>query len=173
MSNSVRPQRRQPTRLPPSLGFSRQEHWSGLPFPSPTHESEKWKWSCSVGSDSSRPHGLQPTRLLHPWDFPGKSTGVVRHCLLPSPAFLTVLKPAGSNHLLPCVWYGHFLINWKLKLPSFGWCSLIRGCTVFLISFMWRRNPLLEAKGCSKSWCPRRQSWVDGIWLVKWKQVKV
>ena len=27
-------------------------------------------------SDSQRPHGLQPTRLLCPWDFPGKSTGV-------------------------------------------------------------------------------------------------
>ena len=25
----------------PSLGFSRKEHWSGLPFPSPMHESEK------------------------------------------------------------------------------------------------------------------------------------
>ena len=25
----------------PSLGFSRQEHWSGLPFPSPVHEGEK------------------------------------------------------------------------------------------------------------------------------------
>ena len=25
----------------PSLGFSRQEHWSGLPFPSPMHKSEK------------------------------------------------------------------------------------------------------------------------------------
>ena len=25
----------------PSLGFSRQEHWSGLPFPSPRHESER------------------------------------------------------------------------------------------------------------------------------------
>ena len=25
---------------PPSLGFSRQEHWSGLTFPSPMHESE-------------------------------------------------------------------------------------------------------------------------------------
>ena len=37
---------------PPSLGFSRQEHWSGLPFPSLMHESEKWKWSCSVVSDS-------------------------------------------------------------------------------------------------------------------------
>ena len=40
------------------------------------HESEKWKWSRSVVSDSSRPHGLQPTRLLRPWDSPGKSAGV-------------------------------------------------------------------------------------------------
>ena len=66
----------------PSLGFSRLEHWSGLPFPSPMHKDEKWKWSRSVTSDSSRPHGLQPTRLLRPWDFPGKSTGVGCHCLL-------------------------------------------------------------------------------------------
>ena len=65
-----------------SLGFSRQEYWSGLPFPSPMHECEKWKWSRSVVSDSSRPHGLQPTRLLCPWDFPSKSTGVGCHCLL-------------------------------------------------------------------------------------------
>ena len=63
-------------QAPPSRGFSRREHWSGLPFPSPVHESEKWKGSCSVVSDSSRPHGLQPARLLHPGDFPGKSTGV-------------------------------------------------------------------------------------------------
>ena len=62
-------------QAPPSLGFSRQEHCSGLPFPSPMHESEKWKWSRSVLSDSLRPHGLQPSRLLRPWDFPGKSTG--------------------------------------------------------------------------------------------------
>ena len=46
------------------------------------HESEKWKWSHSVVSNSSRPHGLQPTRLLRPWDFPGKSTGVGCRCLL-------------------------------------------------------------------------------------------
>ena len=65
-------------QAPPSLGFSRQEHWSGLPFPSPIHESEKWKWNCSVVSDSSWthsvwPHWWKPTRLLHPWDFPGKA----------------------------------------------------------------------------------------------------
>ena len=28
-------------QAPPSLGFSRQEHWSGLPFPSPMQESKK------------------------------------------------------------------------------------------------------------------------------------
>ena len=66
-------------QAPPSLGFSRQEHWGGLPFPSPVHESEKWKWSHWVVSNSQRPQGLQPTRLLHPWDFPGKSTGVGCH----------------------------------------------------------------------------------------------
>ena len=68
-------------QAPPSIGFSRQEYWSGLPFPSPMHESEKWKWSRSVVSDSSRPHGLQPTRLLRPWGFPGKSTEVGCRCL--------------------------------------------------------------------------------------------
>ena len=40
------------------------------------------KWSCSVVSNSLWPHGLQPTRLLRPWDFPGKSTGVGCHFLL-------------------------------------------------------------------------------------------
>ena len=69
-------------QAPPPLGFSRQEYGSGLPFPSPMHEGEKWKWSRSVVSDSWRPQGLQPTRLLRPWDFPGKSTGVGCHCLL-------------------------------------------------------------------------------------------
>ena len=46
------------------------------------NESEKGKQSCSVVSDFSRSHGLQPTRLLHPWDFPGKSTGMGCHSLV-------------------------------------------------------------------------------------------
>ena len=54
------------------------------------------KWSRSVVSDTLRPHGLQPTRLLHPWDFPGKNTGVGCHFLLQG-IFLT----QGSNPGLP------------------------------------------------------------------------
>ena len=80
-------------QAPPSLGFSRQGHWSGLPFLSPMHESEKWKGSRSVVSDSVRPHGLQPTRLLRPWDFPGKSPGVGCHCLLWTKATGKLQKP--------------------------------------------------------------------------------
>ena len=45
-------------------------------------ESEKWKGSRSVMSDPQQPHGLQPTRLLCPRDFPGKSTGVGCYCVL-------------------------------------------------------------------------------------------
>ena len=49
------------------------------------HSNPKEKWSRSVASDSLRPHGLQPIRLLHPWDFPGKSAGVDCHFLLQIP----------------------------------------------------------------------------------------
>ena len=37
---------------------------------------------ASVVSDSVQPHRRQPTRLLHPWDSPGKNTGVGCHFLL-------------------------------------------------------------------------------------------
>ena len=66
----------------PVPGILHARTLDGLPFPSPMHESEKWKWSHSVVSDSSRFHGLQPTRLLRPWDFPGKNTGVGCYFLL-------------------------------------------------------------------------------------------
>ena len=49
--------------------------WTLLPPPSP------YKWNHSVVSDSLQPHGLQPTRLLCPWDSPGKNTGVGCHFL--------------------------------------------------------------------------------------------
>ena len=48
--------------------------------------------SCSVMPDSLRPHGLQPTRLLCLWDFPGKDTGVGHHFLLQG-----IFPTQGSN----------------------------------------------------------------------------
>ena len=66
----------------PVLGILQARTLEWVAIPSPMHESEKSKRSRSVVSDSQRPHGLQPTRLLRPWDFPSKSTGVGCHCLL-------------------------------------------------------------------------------------------
>ena len=56
----------------PSLGFSRQEHWSGLPFPSPMHESEsEVMQSCPTLRDpmdyslpGSSIHGIFQARVL-------------------------------------------------------------------------------------------------------------
>ena len=62
----------------PGILQARTLEWVAISF----SNAWKWKWSRSVVSDSSWPHGLQCTRLLHPWDFPGKSTGVGCHCLL-------------------------------------------------------------------------------------------
>ena len=53
-------------------------------------------FSCYVVSKSLWPRGLSPTRLLSPWDFPAKNTGVGCHFLLQG-----IFSTQGSNpHLL-------------------------------------------------------------------------
>ena len=71
-----------------------REHWGNVGIQS---DGQKWDKSSessdlyetlqsviesSVISESLRPHGLQPTRLLCPWNFPGKNTGMVCYFLL-------------------------------------------------------------------------------------------
>ena len=57
----------------------------------------------SVVSDSLQPFGLQPVRLLCPWDFLGKNTGVGCHFLLQR-IFLTHGWNPRLLHLLYCRW---------------------------------------------------------------------
>ena len=84
MSDSVRPHRRQPTRLPRPWDSPGKNTGVGCHF---LLQCMKVKSESKVAQScpTQRPHGLQPTRLLHPWDFPGKSTGVGCHCLLRTP----------------------------------------------------------------------------------------
>ena len=59
-------------------------------------------------SDSVRPHGLQPTRLLRPWDSPGKNSGVDGYT---------------TSHQTPLGW-DSFFRNMSLMAPSpFAWKS--------------------------------------------------
>ena len=65
-------------------------------------------------SDSVRPHGRQPTRLRHPWDSPGNSTGVGCHFLLQrmkvknesevAQSCLTLYNPRWQPTRLPRPW---------------------------------------------------------------------
>ena len=56
-----------------------------------------------VVSDSLQPFGLQPARLLCPWDFLGKNTAVGCHFLLQG-IFLTQGWNSCLLHLLYCRW---------------------------------------------------------------------
>ena len=67
------------------------------------------QFSCSVVSDSLRPHGLYPARLLCPWHSPGKNTGVGCHFLLQG-----IFRIKGSN---PCLLR---LLHWQADSLPLG-----------------------------------------------------
>ena len=69
---------------------------------------------CSVVSDSLRPHGLQPTRRLRPWDFPGKSTGVGCHRLLHLPCVLRLKSNRELYSMVTQALCKDFTSIWKL-----------------------------------------------------------
>ena len=100
MSDSVRPHRGQPTRLPhpwDSLGKNIGVGCHFLLQCMKVKSESEVAQSCPILSDP------MDCRLLCPWDFPGKSTGVGCHCLLhPCVAgrFLTA-RPPGEFHELP------------------------------------------------------------------------
>ena len=87
-------------QAPPSMGFSRQEYWSGLPFPSPGDLPDPGSNPCllcllhwqadslpnvppeSESESEVAQSCLTLTRLLPPWDSPDKNTEVGCHFLL-------------------------------------------------------------------------------------------
>ena len=77
-------------------------------------------------SDSSRPHGLQPIRLLCPWDLTGKSTGVGCHCLLPNSVDMGSTPGLGRS---PSEGNSNPLQYFCLKNPMDGgaWWTTIHG----------------------------------------------
>ena len=81
-------------QAPLSMGFSRQEYWSGVPLPSP--------FTCSDVSKSLPPPGLEPTKLLYPWDFPDKNTEVGCNSLLEGTFGTQGLNPGLREGELKC-----------------------------------------------------------------------
>ena len=76
---------------------------------------------CSAMSDSLWPHGLQPTRLLYPWDFPGKNRRVGCNFLLQG-----IFPTQGSNLHLLC------LLHWQVDSLSLPPGKLVEAVEVIL-----------------------------------------
>ena len=94
---------------------------------------------ASVVSDPVWPHRWQPTRLLHPWDFPGRSTGVGCHCLLHGQSKkkqIWMREPWGHIYNYP-TWTNIF---WELKVVLFSPTQFIQlafVCTACLYLTFW------------------------------------
>ena len=80
-----------------SLGFSRQEHWSGLPFPSPMHESEKYAtpWTATHQASLSITNSWNLLKLMSI-----KSAVPSNHLILCCPLLLLPLIFPSSVQLL-------------------------------------------------------------------------
>ena len=74
--------------------------------------------SRPVMSDSVRPHGVEPTRLLCPWNSPGKNTGVGSHSFLQG-IFLTQELSLGFLHCRQILY--HLSLIDPLKIPVWGY----------------------------------------------------
>ena len=103
-----------------------QTLWIFLETAKTKRKTKKHMRACSVPSlmsSSLWPHGLYPTRLLCPWDFPGKNTGVGYHALLQG-IFLTqglnpcLLQPLHCRQILYhwAVWEAPIKYNNKIVL---------------------------------------------------------
>ena len=68
------------------------------------------------------PHGLQPTRLLRPWDFPGKSTGVGCHCLLCSIPLVVPFPECQINGIISCATFWIWLLFVSMMCFEFYSC---------------------------------------------------
>ena len=89
VGDAIQPSHPLSSPAPPALNLS--QHQGLLKWVSPSHQVAKvleFQYlryaaaAASVVSDSVRPHRREPTRLPHPWDSPGKNTGVGCHFLL-------------------------------------------------------------------------------------------
>ena len=91
-----------------------------------------------VVSDSLWSQGLQPAKLLCPWNFPGKNTTLGSHILLQG-----IFPTQGSNSCLLC------LLHWQAdSLPLCHWFT----AALFTIAKPWKQPTCASTEGWMKMW---------------------
>ena len=145
-------------------------------------------------SDSVRPHRRQPTKLLCPWDSPGKNTGVGCHALL-QVNFPTQKSNPNVLCLLHCRWVLHHWVTWKTaaqtslvaqkvkhlstmqetRIQSLGWEDpLEKEMAIHSSTIAWK-IPWTEEPGGLQSMGSLRvgHDWVTSLYWVGQKFVQV
>ena len=106
---------------------------------------------CYGKSDSLQPHGLQPTRLFCPWNFPGKNTRMGYHFLLQG-----IFPTQGLNpHLLPLA--GGFFRYIPMINENMSTQKLVQVFTAALLTWARKRKH-------HKS--PSVAEWIDMLWQI-------
>ena len=136
-------------QAPPSLGFSRQEHWSGLPFPSPMRESEVAQLCLTLSDpvDCSLPgssvHGIFQAGVLE-WGAIAFSS-------------LVVMSYEHAKHRCVCVtsWLCGVVAHIKARPSALPWSLLSQFALASLAPFppVGRRGHLSRLNQVRLHWC--------------------
>ena len=137
------------------------------------------EWSLSVMSNSLRPRGLYPTGLLHPWDSPGKNTGVGGLQFpspgdLPDPGIepgspaleadaLTSEPPGNFNNSEFSPSPQHFFLTYLIVKSWLGWLrGVLPGCPP-RVSWSCYRPAVNQGQSPGHSWVVPISWWVDWV----------
>ena len=117
-----------------------------------------------------QPHGLYPPRLLCPWNFPGKNTGVGRHALLQgifltqwqNPHLLCLLYWQAGSFTTSATWEAHQRICWP-NFKTITWSTL--GRNICRSVWWWTGRPgVLRFMGSQRvghDWATELNWWLD------------
>ena len=187
-------------QAPPSLGFSRQEYWSGLPFPSPMHENEsEVAPSCLTPRDpmdcslpGSSVHGIFQARVLEWCPIAFSGLAWLRSAYSVTRVGLRILFISRTKIRLGILgWYflwGRVLVKWILLSPGNAHMGLPK-LTLWFPSFsiFWASQVALVGKnlpanagdirdGGFKPWVgkiPWRSPWQPSsilAWRIPWTE---
>ena len=108
-------------------------------------KSESESVSCSVVSDSLRPHGLQSTRLLSLWDSPGMNTGGGLPFHLPGDLPDSRIKPLSLVSPALASWFFTTSASWEAQ-PCHYFIDAKKEFNHFLVNVInkirWHKCPL-------------------------------
>ena len=118
----------------------------------------------AVVSDSLQPRGLKPSRLLYPWDFPGKNTGVNVHFLLQG-----IFQAQGLNLCLLHLLYWQSIL---LPLCHLGSTQRRLRSSLFSMEVFWYfiLSPRLSSSSSRVAVWLVKFLTIRGTWVERWSQ---